>query len=276
MAVQTELVLAQFSSLKTTTKAENDQKYWFQTICSQLPKPILHVKPEFSYTTPSQTLEPLAHESRVQWFACQLSKDTLRQYLNFIRVPLPLQRGSSSLDILPQDIIDRICRYIPYENLLWLYQESKSLHRIIDPHLAPHETKLSLVLRAERDYPKHYDPPARRLPGLGCFMCYRVLPVSVFAKHQTRQALLRTLPSEEQSVIHLRRFCIPCGIQSGCHVAGDELNTRTGERYWLCDCLCVLSDATPGCGNCSALCPLAPKGSRERMSPRRAEKWHKD
>ncbi|KAI0384073.1 hypothetical protein F5Y04DRAFT_293452 [Hypomontagnella monticulosa] len=278
MAIQTELELAQ-SSLRMDIKAVNEpllQRQWFQT-GRQIPKPIQFLKSDYLDTTPSTPSQALeqTHENRVQWFACQLSKGTLRQYLNPIAVPLPLPKGNPSLDILPQDIIDRICQYIPYENLLWLYQQSRSLHRIIDPQLAPHETKVSLVIRAERDYPKHYDPPASKPVGLGCYMCSRVLPSSVFASNQPRQALLRALPSEEEFVINLRRFCISCGIQFGCHVPGDELNTRTGGRYWLCDCLCVLSDKTPGCGNCRALCPLIPKGE-EGMSSRRARESRRD
>ncbi|KAI0837196.1 hypothetical protein F5Y06DRAFT_297983 [Hypoxylon sp. FL0890] len=280
MAIISELELAQSTRSIENITARNEQYYslqqqWFQPTFGRNPAPTQ--RPKLHPLLPAPIQAPYrAHESRVQWFSYQLSKKTLRQYLNFIPVPLPLPTDGARLELLPKDVIDHICRYLPYETLIWLSQESKALHRIIDPHLAPYETKLSFVLRAERDFKKHYeksDPP-----NLGCYMCFRVLPARVFASNQPLQALLRTPMSEEQPLVNLRRFCIYCGIRSGCHNAGDELNTRTRERFWLCDCLNILSDKTPCCKNCRTLCPLVPRGADEAAAARKLRRsvWNMD
>ncbi|KAI1413264.1 hypothetical protein F5Y13DRAFT_189627 [Hypoxylon sp. FL1857] len=273
MAITNELGLVQPSCSIANITVGHEQHYnlqqpWLPSISSRNPRNSAPVQ--------AQRLHPLLpspgqapnkdHESRVQWFACQLSKKTLRQYLSFIPVPLPLPTSGTRIELLPQDIIDQICRYLPYETLLWLHQQSKALHRAIDPHLAADDTKLSFVLRAERDFKKHYALPSR---NLGCYMCYRVLPASVFASNQALQARLRTPASDEQPLVNLRRFCIYCGIRSGCHNAGDELNTRTGGRFWLCDCLNIISDKTASCESCRTLCPLVPRGPREAAAVRK-------
>ncbi|KAI1378595.1 hypothetical protein F4677DRAFT_411337 [Hypoxylon crocopeplum] len=275
MAIQTELKLAQPTLSLANINARNEQYHqqqWLRLIST----PSREVVQERENSQHSNQQPPLslssqdpsaAHAREVQWFACQLSKGTLRQYLDIIPVLLPLPRGSTRLDLLPQDVLNRICQYVPYENLLWLYQESKTLNQIIDPHLAPYETKISFVLRAERDFPQHY---GEKPPSLGCYMCHRVLPPSVFAADQPLQALLQVTPSAQQSVVNLRRFCIPCGIRWGCHGAGDKLSTRTGGRFWLCDCLRVLGDKTPGCKDCRALCPLLTRGPDDEMVSRRS------
>ncbi|OTB04418.1 hypothetical protein M426DRAFT_11567 [Hypoxylon sp. CI-4A] len=250
---------------------QQQQRYERWPIYNQLPPPVQRLRlPALFETKP---LTP-SHESRVQWFACQLSKATLRRYLSSVVVvttvarptpmPMPLPRGGARLELLPQDVIDRICSYVPYEDLLRLHQESAALQRVVNPHLASHDSKLSFVLRAERDFPQH-----RRARNLGCYMCFRVLPADFFASNQALQAKLRAAPEDAQVIVNLRRFCIYCGIQSGCHSAGDELNTRGGGRLWLCDCLRVLDGRTPGCKECKALCPLIPRGSDDFMSLRR-------
>ncbi|KAI2614871.1 hypothetical protein GGR54DRAFT_321489 [Hypoxylon sp. NC1633] len=205
----------------------------------------------------------VAHQHRVQQFACQLSNETRYRYLNMIPVPLPLPTVGTRLEFLPRDVLNRICEYVDYEKLIWLYQESRTLNRIIDPQLAPYATKLSFVLQAERYFPQHY---GAKPPNLGCYMCSKVLPASFFASNQPLQARLQNKPEEEQSVVNLRRFCIDCGIQCGCHCPGGEINTRTGDRFWLCNCLRMLSDKTTDCMTCGAFSPSAPRRRRERLS----------
>ncbi|KAI0149825.1 hypothetical protein F4776DRAFT_659720 [Hypoxylon sp. NC0597] len=280
MAITSELGRAQPPLSIANISARHEQHHsflqqqWLPSISSRNPAPSQNLRLHPLLPALKQPLNK-PHEELVQWFACQLSKRTLRQYLNPILVPLPLPTDSSFLELLPQDVVDRICRYLPYETLLWLYRQSKTLHRIIDPHLAPDETKLSFVLRAERDFRKHY---ALNPPNLGCYMCFRVLPSSVFASRQALQALLRTSTSEDQPLVNLRRFCIYCGIRSGCHNPGDDLSTRTGERFWLCDCLNILSDKTPYCKNCKTLCPLIPQGPGQAAAARklRGAVWNFD
>ncbi|KAI1400601.1 hypothetical protein F4819DRAFT_460911 [Hypoxylon fuscum] len=273
MAIQSELERAQFSS-PTNTKTENDHRYqqqWLQLVTSpDLRAAQWKEKEQYSrreLLVGAQSPVPnVAHEHRVQWWACQLSKENLRKYLNFIPTSPPLLTGCSRFETLPQDILGKICRYVPYEDLLRLYQLSKTLHVIINPHLAPYETIISFVLRAERDFRQHY---RRNPPNSGCYMCYRVLPAEVFARDQVQQARIRTSPFEEQSVVNLRRFCICCGIQSGCHGRGDSLITQTGIQYWLCDCLHVLGEKTSGCGDCRMLCPIVSRGSEEASSSKK-------
>ncbi|KAL7620422.1 hypothetical protein AAE478_009417 [Parahypoxylon ruwenzoriense] len=223
----------------------------------------LQLQPQPLLPLPARPSEPLnaTHACQVQWFACQLSKETMRQYLSVISVPLPLPKGSARFELLPQNVLDQICQYVPYENLLWLYQGSRTLNRIINPHLAPYETKLSFVLRAERDYSKHCN---QKPPNLGCYMCHKVLSAGVFASNQPLQAIPRAPPSEQQLVVNLRRFCIYCGIRSGCHVPGDSLITRTGDQFWLCNCLHILSAQVSTCSDCRAMSPFSPRRSRYR------------
>ncbi|KAI1136087.1 hypothetical protein F5Y05DRAFT_392884 [Hypoxylon sp. FL0543] len=264
MAIISELERAQSCYSIANITARNEQHYnlqpqWFQPIPNPNPAPTQRPRVHPLLPGTSQALHE-THGDRVRLFASQLFKITLRQYLSFIPIPLPLPTNGAKLELLPQDVIDRICGYLPYETLIWLHLESKVLYKIIDPYLAPYETKVSFVLRAERDFKQHY---SLNPPNLGCYMCFRVLPARVFASNQPLQALLRTPTSDEQPLVNLRRFCIYCGIRSGCHNAGDELNTRTRERFWLCDCLNILSDKTPACKNCRTLSPLIPRGPNE-------------
>ncbi|KAI2775878.1 hypothetical protein F4815DRAFT_377602 [Daldinia loculata] len=191
--------------------------------------------------------------------ANRFSKRTLRQYLNTITVQLPLSKGLCHLEILPQDIINQISQYVPYENLIYLSWVSKALNKMVDPRLAPHETKLSFVLRAERDFYRHY---SSRPSSLGCFMCYKILPASVFAIDQQLQAELPASALGGSVVVNLRRFCIGCGIQSGLHKPGDELITRIDDRFWICDCLCVHGEKKLVCRSCGVMCYLRPRRAK--------------
>ncbi|KAI4863382.1 hypothetical protein F4820DRAFT_471569 [Hypoxylon rubiginosum] len=288
MAFQGELQLklAQTSSLTANLKPKNEQIYqqeWLQLITSQAPqaidpnKNIYYTKQESPPLPTSNDIRNTDHASQVQWFACQLSKKTLRQYLDRTAMPLPLPTGGARLEILPQDVLDRICRHVPYEDLLRLYQQSRALHRRVDPHLAPYPTKLSLVLRAERDFRKHHARGAAP-PNLGCYMCHRVLPPGLFAIRQARQALVVVRPPvavavaghRHQTVVNLRRFCVPCGVRTGCHGRGETLVTQTGAQYWLCECPRVHPEQAPGCGGCRMFCPIVVRRADEAGAARDA------
>ncbi|KAI0008717.1 hypothetical protein F4779DRAFT_423709 [Xylariaceae sp. FL0662B] len=207
--------------------------------------------------------------SRAQWLPRQLSRKTLHKYLQVIPVPLPIPKHGSRLDLLPQNIINRICQYVPYEKLIWLSQESHALRMLINPQLAPYETKLSFVLRAERDFKKHYE---EKPPNQGCYMCCQVLPAGWFASNQPLQALLRNGLSAKQSVVHLRRFCIRCGVRSGCHGPGAYLVTGTGERLWICECAEIRSvEQVSNCTVCGAICPYRAMGGNSVVAA--AEVW---
>ncbi|KAI1807048.1 hypothetical protein F4811DRAFT_64112 [Daldinia bambusicola] len=222
--------------------------------------PLPQFQPKFSRNTQWRS----RRQKLSDVFSClakSLSKRTLHQYLDTIALPLPLTKGRCHLEFLPQDIINRISQYVPYENLIYLSWASKALNRMVDPYLAPHETKIAFVIRAERDFYRHF---SGEWPSLGCFMCFKVLPAGLFAVDQPLQAELRRSAVDEPVVVDLRRFCIGCGIQSGLHKVGEELNTRVGGRFWVCNCLYILDDQTLVCRDCGTVCQLKPKRLRGR------------
>ncbi|KAI8961984.1 hypothetical protein F5Y11DRAFT_324281 [Daldinia sp. FL1419] len=223
------------------------------------PLPTLQQKPN---RTPLQRHKKQKGPTTSMPSANRLSRETLCQYHNTITVPLPLSKGGCHLEVLPQDLIDRISQYVPYENLIYLSWVSKRLNKMVDPQLAPYETKLSFVLRAERDFYRHYTSNANKPPNLGCYMCHKVLPAGVFAFNQPLQAGVYGSMLDEPVVVNLRRFCLMCGIQMGLHKSGDEIITRTGERYWICKCKFILSEKTTSCRSC---------GMPSYLRPRKAE-----
>ncbi|KAI1759274.1 hypothetical protein GGR53DRAFT_164666 [Hypoxylon sp. FL1150] len=263
MAFRDELVLAQSSPLTVDFKRENEQliqREWLQLITRQdsptiEPTKILHNYKMRELLLPLTPDEPpnTDHERQIQRIACRLSRKTLQQYLSVIPVHLPLPAGGGRLGILPQHIIDQICSNVPYEDLLMLYQQCREFHKIINPHLAPHPTKLSFVLRAERDFKQHW---TQTPPNLGCYMCSRVLPAGLFASRQALHALLRPSPLAPPTTVYLRRFCVYCGIRHGCHHRGDALLMQTGAQYWVCECLLVYPEDVPGCADCRMFCPV--------------------
>ncbi|KAI1077406.1 hypothetical protein F5B20DRAFT_274492 [Whalleya microplaca] len=251
MAIQTELERLRLAQSSASTHAKN----------------AYHSQPQRSPPTPNHGLN-VDNVCRAQWLSRQLSMKTLRQYLQVIAVPFPIPKGGTRLELLPQNILNRISQFVPYEQLIWLSQECRALRMLINPQLAPYETKLSFVLRAERDFHKHYDS---KPPNQGCYMCCQVLPAGWFASNQALQAFLRNSLSERQPVIHLRRFCIRCGIKSGCHGPGDYLITRTGERLWICDCTQIRSvEQVSNCNVCGAICPYRAMGGKNIVA---AEVW---
>ncbi|KAI1657798.1 hypothetical protein F4813DRAFT_359625 [Daldinia decipiens] len=243
MAIQDRLEYVQPSGMTTSLGIQHEKRR---------PLPAFQPKSERNLQRQGRGRKPRL-STTLPVSANRFSKRTLRQYLNTITVPLPLSKGLCHLEILPQDIINQISQYIPYENLIYLSWASKALNKMVDPLLAPHDTKLSFVLRAERDFYRHYNS---RPSNLGCFMCYKILPASVFAVDQPLQAELRTSAVEGPVTVNLRRFCIGCGIKSGLHKPGDELVTRIDNRFWICDCSYVHGEKTLVCRSCGVMCYL--------------------
>lgn len=123
-----------------------------------------------------------------------------------------------------------ITGYLPYEDLLRLQLVSKPFSRIINPQLAPEESKIALVMNAENYIERHHSNRNGHKARLGCYFCYRVIEVREFAI--SRDQLSRD-PSSRQA---LRRFCISCGISKGYHKPGDMLERRDGTMWWICAC----------------------------------------
>ncbi|KAH8682471.1 hypothetical protein BX600DRAFT_448645 [Xylariales sp. PMI_506] len=154
-------------------------------------------------------------------------------------LPLPQhRRGRSSkpaagrnwLHELPQAVVDRIARHLDYRDLLFLRRLSRRLSVAINPQLASWESKVSLVARAERGFPRNFWP---HLARLGCYSCFTVLPKYMFAEQQP--AVEYRKPSHggssgsgvgvlEPRPVRLRRICIECGMRGGYYNPGDLLS----------------------------------------------------
>ncbi|ETS81941.1 hypothetical protein PFICI_06943 [Pestalotiopsis fici W106-1] len=157
--------------------------------------------------------------------------------------------GKSRLYTLPQEVVNMIARHLPYETLLLLHTLSKTLQRIIDPQLASEASKISLVMRAEKDGTHNFGrrpPPRQQMrdtataatwtdmqPRLGCFCCFRVLPVGEFAAEQLARDPFRpaTAPAS-----FLRRYCVPCGLARQWHYPGEVIERRDASTCWVCQC----------------------------------------
>ncbi|KAI0178754.1 hypothetical protein GGR52DRAFT_533299 [Hypoxylon sp. FL1284] len=227
------------------------------------------VTPNYS---PNNILYAAHHENKVRLFASWLSDSTARKYLDRIRVPLPLSVGGGGLDILPQGVLNEICKRVPYEYLLRLYQQSRALHETIDPQLAPTDTKVAFVLRAERDFAQHsaganinVDPP-----NMGCYACYRVLRPELFAQGQTTR-LVKT----KTAVLGLRRFCVHCGIRLGYHEPGKPLTMERGRAQWVCKCSHILPTRVFSCDECG--CDVIMSSQRRSTIKKKVKRdaWNK-
>lgn len=145
--------------------------------------------------------------------------------------PLP-SRHDSLLYALPQEALNRIARYLPYEALLVLGGLSRTLRRRVDPQLAAEESKIGLVLRAEKDAAHNF---RRHRERLGCFACYRVLAVGEFAAEQlARDPYSRGTGAGGGTF--LRRYCVPCGLRRGWHRPGEVIERRDSSTWWVCGC----------------------------------------
>ncbi|KAI1342799.1 hypothetical protein F5Y15DRAFT_428757 [Xylariaceae sp. FL0016] len=170
----------------------------------------------------------------------------------------PLTDGDRRMDALPQDVLDRILRHVPYETALFLPAVSRRWRERANPLLAPLETCIAFVLRAERDFATHTPDKATTKRqqqqqqqrsnelrqgqgqgtgqlgqhqrytgwGLGCYTCFRVRPAPYFAVDQPLQALQEDPASGTRAYVFLRRFCIECGVRTGLHKPGDLMETR--------------------------------------------------
>ncbi|KAK9425497.1 hypothetical protein SUNI508_12953 [Seiridium unicorne] len=163
------------------------------------------------------------------------------------------REGSSWLYRLPQEIIDKIAHHLTYKDLLRLQVLSKTLQRIIDPQLASEESKISLVLCAEKDYKRHFSKGSVRL---GCFICYRVIDLREFAYEQmARDPNTELLPGEPPR--YLRRFCISCGLKKGYHLPGTILERRDFTTCWICKCRQIRhKETTLVCDQCKMNMPF--------------------
>lgn len=106
--------------------------------------------------------------------------------------------GFGGFSGLSPEVVSMIAQYLSYRDV------SLPLSRIINPQLAPEESKIAIVMHAEKDIERHHNKDNERL---GCYVCHRVIEIRKFAIPQ-----LSTDPYSKQN---LRRFCINCGILKG-------------------------------------------------------------
>lgn len=160
--------------------------------------------------------------------------------------PLP-SRHDSPLYALPPEVLGRIARHLPYEALLVLGGLSRTLRRRVDPQVAAEESKIGLVLRAEKDAAHNF---RRHRERLGCFACYRVLAVGEFAAEQ----LARDPYSRRTGgATFLRRYCVPCGLRRGWHRPGEVIERRDSSTWWVCGCRQARDKATTSaCRRCGS------------------------
>ncbi|KAK6219399.1 hypothetical protein LQW54_002130 [Pestalotiopsis sp. IQ-011] len=161
----------------------------------------------------------------------------------------PQSRYDSPLYSLPHEVLNRIARYLPYEALLVLGSLSRTLRRRVDPQLAAEESKIGLVLRAEKDAAHNF---RRHRERLGCFACYRVLAVGEFAAEQlARDPYSRGTGAG--GVTFLRRYCVACGLRRGWHRPGEVIERRDSSTWWVCGCRQARDKATTSaCRRCGS------------------------
>lgn len=158
-------------------------------------------------------------------------------------------RGNIGFDKLPQEILNMIARYLPYKDLLQLQSLNKSLHHRIQPRLASEESKIALVMKAEKEFERNFHM-------LGCYICFRVLERRRFAMTQhLKDPFVFQLAGRPAN--YLRRFCIHCGLRKGYHTPGEILETRDKTILWVCECRQVKDKATQMlCEQCDMFMPL--------------------
>ncbi|KAK7746085.1 hypothetical protein SLS62_009545 [Diatrype stigma] len=179
--------------------------------------------------------------------------------------------------------------YTPYETLFALQRSSPILWKKVKPTLAPEETKISFVLRAESEFPQHQQwsnggrrsgrsgggsgrnrtrgggggedddddnnaqgqgQEREKTNNYGCFKCYQVLPPTQFEA-------LRLPPRGPVRVpVDMRRFCIPCGAGSGIYQPREQIVPMKGPKVWVCDCSAIHEESTYHCPSCRTHCPF--------------------
>jgi hypothetical protein len=199
-----------------------------------------------------------------------------QHHINIGSEHIMIQRPNTSsclLETLPQELVNMIAKQLPYETLLVLQTLSRTLRRIIDPQLASEASKLSLVMRAEKDgthnfcvrpprqrrgtaaaadghHHPHPDDHHRQQQRLGCFSCYRVLAMGAFAAEQLARDPFApaTAPAP-----FLRRYCVPCGLARGWHYPGEVIERRDGSTWWVCQCRRAWDKSTTlSCRHCGS------------------------
>lgn len=116
-----------------------------------------------------------------------------------------------------------------YGALLALRQLNTALRQAVDSLLPSEESRVALVLQAERYFSRHWprtcvrDDP-RRQEAWGCFSCYTVLPVWLFSTDQPAKVARLDLPG--RPVVTPRRLCICCGVACGLYAPGQQIRYR--------------------------------------------------
>ena len=164
-----------------------------------------------------------------------------------------------SLDSLPEEILKRIFRFAPYEELLVL-RRCNSFFNAKVPQLAPYENKVASLLCMEKKGRKRVSHPGSSAPStssqemqmyFGCYLeCFALLDPSRFAD---RDSLPEGLPTNH------RRFCILCGVKKGYYAPGAHIVTLTRATVWVCDCSKLLSQYDYHCAVCNMHCPFSPQ-----------------
>ncbi|KAH7027609.1 uncharacterized protein B0I36DRAFT_364790 [Microdochium trichocladiopsis] len=85
-----------------------------------------------------------------------------------------------------------------------------------------------------------------------CYTCTRRLPPEDFKCEQTFK--VRLGDHWDSPSVHLRRFCIPCGIKLGAHRPGPVFETKHATtRRWICNCLRIHDAGVSICPKCNRL-----------------------
>lgn len=182
--------------------------------------------------TPTVTVTPsLLHQDHLPTHPSSSSSSPLPSSSSS---PSPGRTLVTPLEALPKEIIDEISRYLPYKTLINMQWSSPVLWKKVDTQLAPYESRVSFVLRAESEFARHQrgyqdrnkgsrerqgrasvtdsngyynfdrhddDPLNRDFNNSGCYVCFRVLRTSRFEN-------LNKLKLRENVPVDMRRFCI--------------------------------------------------------------------
>lgn len=116
-----------------------------------------------------------------------------------------------------------------YGALIALRQLNTSLHHAVDSLLPSEESRIALVLQAERYFFRHWQRTCIRQDPIrqeawGCFSCYTVLPVWLFSIEQPKKVARLDLPG--RPVVTPRRICICCGVACGLYQPGQQIKYR--------------------------------------------------
>ncbi|KAH9903736.1 hypothetical protein F4778DRAFT_96862 [Xylariomycetidae sp. FL2044] len=272
MAIQNEEERYQYQPLPTQQHWQKPPHWPAQAVASlQTTPPAVYQSQQ--PLTPAPRIPPtIVYPSPYQqpWIQLYLSHQTLTAYLRTYAAP-----RDDFLGNLPQDVLDRICSFTPYEDLFALRVASRGLYHMVKPLLALRETQISLVMRVERDFKRYRNGDT---PGHGCYECSRVLPPSRFATNQPLSAALQPYyPSAAAATpgfydgpdhdagrnVFLRRFCINCGIASNIYRPGDLLTRKTEGNVWICNCRILWeSEATSKCYRCYSSAPFRPMSNQ--------------